>query len=167
VAAEDCTGCGLCVEVCPAKNKAEPSLKAINMEAQLPIREQERENWDFFLKLPNPDRSKLNLHKISHQQMQEPLFEFSGSLCGLWRNPLHQAGDPAVWRSHAYRQRHWLFLHLRRQPAHHPLHHNTEGRGPAWSNSLFEDNAEFGLGFRVSVDKQSSQAVELLQHLAL
>ena len=82
VAAEDCTGCGICVDVCPAKNKAEPRKKAINMAAQKPLREQERENWDFFLNLPNPDRLKLQLNHINQQQMQEPLFEFSGACAG-------------------------------------------------------------------------------------
>jgi pyruvate-ferredoxin/flavodoxin oxidoreductase len=87
VAGEDCTGCALCVEVCPAKNKAAPSKKAINMEPQLPIREQERANWDFFLNLPNPDRNGLNLNKIAHQQMQQPLFEFSGACAGCGETP--------------------------------------------------------------------------------
>ncbi len=87
VAAEDCTGCGICVDVCPAKNKSQPRFKAINMQPQLPLREQERENWDFFLDIPNPDRTKLNLHKISQQQMQEPLFEFSGACAGCGETP--------------------------------------------------------------------------------
>ncbi|MFM1843287.1 MAG: pyruvate oxidoreductase, partial [Cyanobacteriota bacterium] len=86
-AAEDCTGCGICVDVCPAKNKSQPRLRAINMEPQLPLREQERQNWDFFLDLPNPDRLSLNLNKISHQQMQEPLFEFSGACAGCGETP--------------------------------------------------------------------------------
>ncbi|MFO0173311.1 MAG: 4Fe-4S dicluster domain-containing protein, partial [Aphanizomenon sp.] len=87
VAAEDCTGCGICVDVCPAKNKAEPRKKAINMAAQKPLREQERENWDFFLNLPNPDRLKLQLNHINQQQMQEPLFEFSGACAGCGETP--------------------------------------------------------------------------------
>ncbi|MGB5592820.1 MAG: pyruvate:ferredoxin (flavodoxin) oxidoreductase, partial [Crocosphaera sp.] len=87
VAAEDCTGCAICVDVCPAKNKSQPKLKAINMAPQLPIREQERENWDYFLSIPNPDRNTLKLNKISHQQMQEPLFEFSGACAGCGETP--------------------------------------------------------------------------------
>ncbi len=87
VAAEDCTGCGICVDVCPAKNKSQPRLKAINMQPHLPLKEQERENWDFFLDIPNPDRTKLNLHKINQQQMQEPLFEFSGACAGCGETP--------------------------------------------------------------------------------
>ncbi|MGA1626270.1 MAG: 2-oxoacid:acceptor oxidoreductase family protein, partial [Prochlorothrix sp.] len=87
VAVEDCTGCALCVDVCPAKNKSQPRLKAINMAEQLPIREQERENWNFFLDIPNPDRQSLDLRKISHQQMQEPLFEFSGACAGCGETP--------------------------------------------------------------------------------
>ena len=87
VAAEDCTGCGICVDVCPAKNKSELRRKAINMEPQLPLREQERENWDFFLNIPNPDRQDLKLTHINQQQMQEPLFEFSGACAGCGETP--------------------------------------------------------------------------------
>lgn len=167
VAVEDCTGCGVCVEVCPAKNKAQPSLKAINMAAQLPLREQEQQNWDFFLNLPNPDRQQLNLHKIAHQQMQEPLFEFSGACAGCGETPYIKLvtqlfGDRMLVANATG----CSSIYGGNLPTT-PWTHNTEGRGPAWSNSLFEDNAEFGLGFRVSVDKLSSQAVELLQYLAL
>ncbi|MFM7323622.1 MAG: 4Fe-4S dicluster domain-containing protein, partial [Nodosilinea sp.] len=87
VAAEDCTGCALCVAVCPAKNKGEPSKKAINMVDQLPIRDRERQNWDFFLGLANPPRQGLDLRKIAHQQMQQPLFEFSGACAGCGETP--------------------------------------------------------------------------------
>ena len=166
VAAEDCTGCTLCVEVCPAKNKAEPSKKAINMVAQLPLREPERENWDFFLKLPNPDRQGLNLNKISHQQMQEPLFEFSGACAGCGETPYIKLATQLFGdRMLIANATGCSSIYGGNLPTT-PYTHNAEGRGPAWSNSLFEDNAEFGLGFRVSVDKQSAQALELLQHLA-
>lgn len=166
VAAEDCTGCALCVEVCPAKNKAEPSKKAINMEAQLPLREQERENWDFFLDLPNPERDGLNLNKISHQQMQEPLFEFSGACAGCGETPYIKLATQLFGdRMLIANATGCSSIYGGNLPST-PYSTNAEGRGPAWSNSLFEDNAEFGMGFRLSIDKQSEQAVELLQYLA-
>ena len=166
VAAEDCTGCTLCVEVCPAKNKAEPRKKALNMEPQLPLREQERENWDFFLNLPNPNRSDLNLHKISHQQMQEPLFEFSGACAGCGETPYIKLATQLFGdRMLIANATGCSSIYGGNLPTT-PYTHNAEGRGPAWSNSLFEDNAEFGMGFRVSVDKLSAQAVELLRSLA-
>lgn len=166
VAPEDCTGCGICVDVCPAKNKSQPRLKAINMEPQQPLREAERNNWDFFLNLPNPDRQHLNLHKISHQQMQEPLFEFSGACAGCGETPYLKLvsqlfGDRALIANATG----CSSIYGGNLPTT-PWTHNTEGRGPAWSNSLFEDNAEFGLGFRVSIDKQREFASELLQQLA-
>ncbi|MGF1481770.1 MAG: pyruvate:ferredoxin (flavodoxin) oxidoreductase [Cyanophyceae cyanobacterium] len=166
VAAEDCTGCGICVDVCPAKNKSQPRLKAINMEPQFPLRNQERDNWDFFLSLPNPDRRRLNLHKISHQQMQEPLFEFSGACAGCGETPYvklvsqlfgdrllvaNATGCSSIYGGNLPTTP-WTF--------------NAQGRGPAWSNSLFEDNAEFGLGFRVSLDQHTQIAAQLLQSLA-
>ena len=166
VASEDCTGCGICVDVCPAKNKAQPRLKAINMASQPPLREAERTNWDFFLHLPNPDRPSLNLHKISQQQMQEPLFEFSGACAGCGETPYLKLvsqlfGDRALIANATG----CSSIYGGNLPTT-PWTHNAEGRGPAWSNSLFEDNAEFGLGFRVSIDKQREFASELLQQLA-
>ena len=167
VAAEDCTGCGICVDVCPAKNRAEPRKKAINMAPQLPLREQERENWDFFLSLPNPDRTQLNLHKIAQQQMQEPLFEFSGACAGCGETPYVKLvtqlfGDRMLVANATG----CSSIYGGNLPTT-PWTHNAEGRGPAWSNSLFEDNAEFGLGFRVAIDKQMEYARELLQELSL
>ncbi|MGF1539243.1 MAG: pyruvate:ferredoxin (flavodoxin) oxidoreductase [Pleurocapsa sp.] len=166
VAAEDCTGCGICVDVCPAKNKSQPRFKAINMQPQLPLREQERENWNFFLNLPYGDRTKLNLHKISHQQMQEPLFEFSGACAGCGETPYLKLisqlfGDRALVANATG----CSSIYGGNLPTT-PWSHNTEGRGIAWSNSLFEDNAEFGLGFRISLDKQAEFAAELLKSLA-
>ena len=167
VAAEDCTGCALCVDVCPAKNKAEPSKKAINMAEQLPIREQERENWDFFLKLPNPDRSQLDLRKISHQQMQEPLFEFSGACAGCGETPYIKLATQLFGdRMLIANATGCSSIYGGNLPTT-PYTHNDEGRGPAWSNSLFEDNAEFGMGFRISIDKQTEQARELLKVLTI
>ncbi|MFN5514124.1 MAG: pyruvate:ferredoxin (flavodoxin) oxidoreductase [Cyanobacteriota bacterium] len=166
VAPEDCTGCALCVDVCPAKNKSQPRLRAINMAPQLPLREAERENWDFFLDLPNPDRSALNLNKISHQQMQEPLFEFSGACAGCGETPYVKLvsqlfGDRMLVANATG----CSSIYGGNLPTT-PWTTNAEGRGPTWSNSLFEDNAEFGLGFRVSIDKQAEFAAELLKSLA-
>ncbi|OKH13579.1 pyruvate:ferredoxin (flavodoxin) oxidoreductase [Fischerella major NIES-592] len=166
VATEDCTGCGICVDVCPAKNKAQPRLKAINMQPQAPLREQERENWDFFLTIPNPNRLKLKLTHINHQQMQEPLFEFSGACAGCGETPYIKLvsqlfGDRALVANATG----CSSIYGGNLPTT-PWTKNNEGRGPAWSNSLFEDNAEFGLGFRVSIDKQREFACELLTQLA-
>lgn len=165
VAPEDCTGCSICVNVCPAKNKAEPTKKAINMSPQLPIREQERENWDFFLSLPNPDRRKLKLNQIRQQQLQEPLFEFSGACAGCGETPYLKLltqlfGD----RSLIANATGCSSIYGGNLPTT-PWSQNADGRGPAWSNSLFEDNAEFGFGYRLSLDKQSEFATELLQQL--
>jgi pyruvate-ferredoxin/flavodoxin oxidoreductase len=166
VAPEDCTGCALCIDVCPAKNKSQPKLKAINMQPQRPLREPERENWDFFLNLPNPDRSKLKLHKINQQQMEEPLFEFSGACAGCGETPYLKLvsqlfGDRMVIANATG----CSSIYGGNLPTT-PWTQNADGRGPAWSNSLFEDNAEFGLGFRVSIDKQTHIAADLLRQLA-
>lgn len=166
VAAEDCTGCAICVDVCPAKNKAEPRKKAINMQPQPPLRDAERENWDFFLNLPNPDRRDLKLNRINQQQMQEPLFEFSGACAGCGETPYIKLatqlfGDRMIVANATG----CSSIYGGNLPTT-PWTYNAEGRGPAWSNSLFEDNAEFGLGFRISIDKQTEFATELLQQLA-
>ena len=166
VSPEDCTGCGVCVDVCPAKDKSQPSRKAINMESRLPLREREQENWDFFLSLPNPDRRQLNLHHVREQQWQEPLFEFSGACAGCGETPYLKLatqlfGDRMVVANATG----CSSIYGGNLPTT-PWAKNADGRGPAWSNSLFEDNAEFGLGFRVSLDKQTEFAKELLQNLA-
>lgn len=165
VAPEDCTGCGICVDVCPAKNKSQPSLKAINMEPQLPIREQERENWDFFLNLPTPDRRQLKPNQIRQQQLQEALFEFSGACAGCGETPYIKLvtqlfGDRTIVANATGSSS----IYGGNLPTT-PWTQNAQGRGPAWSNSLFEDNAEFGLGFRLSMDKHAEFATELLQKL--
>ncbi|MEB3282731.1 MAG: pyruvate:ferredoxin (flavodoxin) oxidoreductase [Lyngbya sp.] len=165
VAPEDCTGCGICVDICPAKNKSMASRKAINMEPQLPLREQERENWDFFLNLPNPDRRLLHVDRIRQQQWQEPLFEFSGACAGCGETPYIKLatqlfGDRMVIANATG----CSSIYGGNLPTT-PYTTNAEGRGPAWSNSLFEDNAEFGLGFRLSIDKHNAFATELLQKL--
>ncbi|MEA5516675.1 pyruvate:ferredoxin (flavodoxin) oxidoreductase [Nodularia sp. UHCC 0506] len=165
VAPEDCTGCAICVDICPAKNKSQPLQKAINMAQQLPLREQERQNWDFFLSLPNPDRRRLKLNQIRQQQLQEPLFEFSGACAGCGETPYLKLltqlfGDRSVIANATG----CSSIYGGNLPTT-PWTTNTEGRGPAWSNSLFEDNAEFGFGYRLSLDKKAEFAAELLQTL--
>ena len=166
VAPEDCTGCGVCVDICPAKNKSETRLKAIYMQPQPPLRKTERENWEFFLKLPELDRSKIKVNAIRQQQMQEPLFEFSGACAGCGETPYLKLvsqlfGDRAVIANATG----CSSIYGGNLPTT-PWTKNAEGRGPAWSNSLFEDNAEFGLGFRVSIDKQAEFARELVKRMA-
>jgi pyruvate-ferredoxin/flavodoxin oxidoreductase len=163
IAPEDCTGCGICVDICPARNKSQPELKAINMQPQLPLREQERENWDFFLNLPNPDRTKLKLNRINQQQLQEPLFEFSGACAGCGETPYLKLltqlfGDRALIANATG----CSSIYGGNLPTT-PYTTNADGRGPAWANNLFEDNAEFGLGFRLSIDKHAEYARELLK----
>ncbi|MGQ4647810.1 pyruvate:ferredoxin (flavodoxin) oxidoreductase [Lyngbya aestuarii] len=166
VAAEDCTGCGICVDICPAKNKSQSRLKAINMQSQPPLRDSERENWDFFLKLPNPDRLALNSDRIRQQQWQEPLFEFSGACAGCGETPYIKLATQLFGdRMLVANATGCSSIYGGNLPTT-PWTHNAAGRGPAWSNSLFEDNAEFGLGFRVSVDKQAQFAAELVAKLA-
>src|SRR5438309_5210136 len=165
VAPEDCTGCGICVEICPAKNKGETRLKALNMEPQPPLRVPERENWDFFLKIPELDRRKLKATTVRQQQVQEHLFEFSGACSGCGETPyltlLSQLfGDRALIANATG----CSSIYGGNLPTT-PWAKNAEGRGPAWSNSLFEDNAEFGLGFRLSIDKQTEFARELVRKL--
>ncbi len=166
IAAEDCTGCSLCVEVCPARNKTEARLKAINMRPQAPLRLQERDNWDFFLKLPEYDRRKLKVGTLRQQQVMQPLFEFSGACAGCGETPylklLSQLfGDRAIIGNATG----CSSIYGGNLPTT-PYAMNAQGRGPTWCNSLFEDNAEFGMGFRVSIDKQKEFAGELLQKLA-
>lgn len=166
VAPEDCTGCGICVDVCPVRNKSQARLKAINMEAQRPLREKERDNWDFFLKIPEQDRRELRTDSIHQQQCQQPLFEFSGACAGCGETPylklLSQLfGDRALVANATG----CSSIYGGNLPTT-PWSQNGEGRGPAWSNSLFEDNAEFGLGFRLSIDKQAQIAIELLEQLS-
>ena len=166
VAPEDCTGCAICVDICPVKNKSETRLKAINMVAQPPLRAPERENWEFFLKIPELDRRKIKVTNIRQQQVQEPLFEFSGACTGCGETPYLKLvsqlfGDRSVIANATG----CSSIYGGNLPTT-PWAKNADGRGPAWSNSLFEDNAEFGLGFRLSIDKQAEFARELAQRLA-
>jgi pyruvate-ferredoxin/flavodoxin oxidoreductase len=166
VAPEDCTGCSLCVDVCPAKNKSAVAFKAINMHPQPPIREQERENWAFFTQIPELDRRQIKPGSIRQQQVQQPLFEFSGACAGCGETPYIKLitqlfGDHTVVANATG----CSSIYGGNLPTT-PWSKNAQGRGPAWANSLFEDNAEFGLGMRVSLDKQAEIARELLEKLA-
>ncbi|MBW4530885.1 MAG: pyruvate:ferredoxin (flavodoxin) oxidoreductase [Aphanothece saxicola GSE-SYN-MK-01-06B] len=166
VAVEDCTGCALCVEVCPARDRTEPKRKAINMAPQRPLREQARGYWDYFLGLPEMARDDLNLHKIGQQQLQQPLFEFSGACGGCGETPyLKLASQLFGDRMLVANATGCSSIYGGNLPTT-PWSTNAEGRGPAWSNSLFEDNAEFGLGMRVAIDQQRQMALELLERLA-
>ena len=166
VAPEDCTGCGICVDICPAKNKSETRLKAINMVPQPPLRAPERENWGFFLDIPELDRRRIKSTNIRQQQVQEPLFEFSGACSGCGETPYLKLvsqlfGDRSVIANATG----CSSIYGGNLPTT-PWAKNGDGRGPAWSNSLFEDNAEFGLGFRLSIDKQAEFARELVRRLS-
>jgi pyruvate-ferredoxin/flavodoxin oxidoreductase len=166
VSPEDCTGCGICVDICPAKNKSALGLKAINMQPQPPLRLQERANWDFFLSIPELDCHKIKVNSIRQQQVQEPLFEFSLACSGCGETPYIKLasqlfGDRMVVANATG----CSSIYGGNMPTT-PWTKNADGRGPAWSNSLFEDNAEFGLGMRVSLDKQKEYASELLLKLS-
>jgi pyruvate-ferredoxin/flavodoxin oxidoreductase len=166
VSPEDCTSCGLCVEVCPAKDKSQVGRKAINMAPQPPLRERERANWDFFLTLPEIDRTKLNPGALKDTQLLQPLFEFSGACSGCGETPYLKLmtqlfGDRALVANATG----CSSIYGGNLPTT-PWSCNAEGRGPAWANSLFEDNAEFGLGMRVTLDKQEEFARELVGALA-
>jgi len=166
VSVEDCTGCGICVDVCPARNKSEARLKAINMQPQLPLRDAERENWNFFLSIPEMDRRNVPVGSVREMQVQQPLFEFSGACAGCGETPyiklLTQLFGDRLLIANATG---CSSIYGGNLPTT-PYTKNADGRGPAWANSLFEDNAEFGLGFRVSIDKQQEFAGELLHELA-
>ncbi|HHJ06230.1 MAG TPA: pyruvate:ferredoxin (flavodoxin) oxidoreductase, partial [Anaerolineae bacterium] len=166
VAVEDCTGCTLCVEVCPAVDRQNPERKAINMHPQLPLREEGRQNWDFFLNLPEIDRvDTLKFTNVKNSQLLEPLFEFSGACPGCGETPYISLvtrlfGDHAIVANATG----CSSIYGGNLPTT-PWSQNKDGRGPAWSNSLFEDNAEFGLGMRLTIDKQSIYVRELVDRL--
>ncbi len=166
VAPEDCTGCSLCVESCPAKDRENPSRKAINMEPQPPLREQEAKNWVFFDTIPYPDRKSFASHTVKNSQLLEPLFEFSGACAGCGETAYVRLvtqlfGDRMIIANATG----CSSIYGGNLPTT-PYAVNADGRGPAWSNSLFEDNAEFGLGMRLTVDKFVEYANELLTKLA-
>ncbi len=165
VAAEDCTGCGLCVAVCPAKNKEDPKRRAINMEPQAPLRKQQRENYAFFLGLPDFDRATVDKIDVRTSQYITPLFEYSGACAGCGETPyvklLTQLYGDRLLIANATG---CSSIYGGNLPTC-PYATDRDGRGPAWANSLFEDNAEFGLGFRLAVDAQRNQAERLLRSL--
>jgi pyruvate-ferredoxin/flavodoxin oxidoreductase len=162
VSPEDCTGCTLCVDVCPAKDKTQVGRKALNMVSQLPLRESENKNWDFFMKIPDLDRKLINPSTIKNSQLLRPLFEFSGACSGCGETPYVKLvsqlfGDRTVVANATG----CSSIYGGNLPTT-PWAKDDFGRGPAWSNSLFEDNAEFGLGMRLTIDKQKEYAQELL-----
>jgi len=162
VAVEDCTGCNLCVEVCPARDKSNLSRKAINMELQRPLRETERVNWDFFTELPEIDRSVVKHETVKGSQFLQPLFEFSGACVGCGETPYVKLvsqlfGDRLIIANATG----CSSIYGGNLPTT-PWAKNKEGRGPTWNNSLFEDNAEFGMGYRLTIDKHREHAVELM-----
>ena len=165
VAPEDCTGCGLCVQRCPAKNKADATKKAINMADQIPLRATEAANWDFFLGLPEADCSKINPFTIQGSQLKRPLFEFSGACAGCGETPYIKlltqlAGDRLLIGNATG----CSSIYGGNLPTT-PYCQREDGRGPAWANSLFEDNAEFALGMRLTADKLSVYALELVDQV--
>lgn len=166
VAAEDCTGCRLCIQICPAKDKTNPRHKALDPAAQLPLREAERVNFSYFLDLPEPDRNRLRTDLVKDSQFLEPLFEFSGACVGCGETPYLKLltqlyGDRTVIANATG----CSSIYGGNLPTT-PYTTNAEGRGPAWANSLFEDNAEFGLGIRLGLDRKREYARHLLHQLA-
>jgi pyruvate-ferredoxin/flavodoxin oxidoreductase len=164
LAPDDCTGCTLCYEICPAESKTEKGHKALNMVPVAPVREQERKNYDFYLALPEPDRTKLKLD-VKGTQFLEPLFEYSGACTGCGETPYIKLltqlyGERAIIANATG----CSSIFGGNLPTT-PYTQNAEGRGPAWANSLFEDNAEFGFGVRLAVDKQLEHAREILATL--
>jgi pyruvate-ferredoxin/flavodoxin oxidoreductase len=165
VSPEDCTGCALCIEACPVKDKTETGLKAINLAAQPPLREAESANWQFFLNLPEVDRTQLHLNSVKDSQLVQPLFEFSLACAGCGETPyLKLVSQLFGERALIANATGCSSIYGGNLPTT-PWAKNREGRGPAWANSLFEDNAEFGLGFRLTLEKHEVFARELIARL--
>lgn len=165
IAPEDCAGCGLCAHNCPGKDRENPEKKALKMVEQREVRETERENWNFFMEIPDVDRKDLNTGMVKDVQLLRPLFEFSGACAGCGETPYVKLlsslfGDRAIIANATG----CSSIYGGNLPTT-PWAVNDEGRGPAWSNSLFEDAAEFGLGFRLTIDKHAQYAAELLKKL--
>ncbi|ESS72526.1 pyruvate-flavodoxin oxidoreductase NifJ [Methyloglobulus morosus KoM1] len=162
VAPEDCTGCTLCVDICPIRDKSNTSRKALNMHPQPALRETERKNWEFFLSIAEYDRRLIKSNTIKGSMVMQPLFEFSGACVGCGETPyLKLASQLFGDRMIVANATGCSSIYGGNLPTT-PWTKNAEGRGPAWNNSLFEDNAEFGLGMRIALDKQNEQAKELL-----
>lgn len=166
VAPEDCTGCALCVDVCPVRNKSEARLKAINMRPQVPLRDAERRNWDFFLGIPERERHRVHVASVREQQILTPLFEFSGACAGCGETPYLRLLSALFGKRLIIANATGCSSIYGGNLPTAPWTQTAAGRGPAWCNSLFEDNAEFGLGFRVSLDKQMELAREQLEPLS-
>ena len=165
IAPEDCTGCKVCFEACPVKNKSNTKLKALNMTHQMPLRDSEAKNWEFFMNIPDIDRSRIKTNSIRQQQIMRPLFEFSGACAGCGETPYIKMvsqlfGDRAIIANATG----CSSIYGGNLPTT-PYAVNNDGRGPAWNNSLFEDNAEFGLGYRLAIDKQNNDAILLVKEL--
>ena len=166
VSPEDCTGCGLCVDICPIRDKSNASHKALNMVPYTSeLRQQEKQNWEYFLTLPEYERTAIKTNTIKGSMILEPLFEFSGACVGCGETPYIKLasqlfGDRMVVANATG----CSSIYGGNLPTT-PWAKNKQGRGPAWSNSLFEDNAEFGLGMRLAINKQTEYAHELLQQL--
>ncbi|MBK1708029.1 pyruvate:ferredoxin (flavodoxin) oxidoreductase [Marichromatium gracile] len=166
IAPDDCTGCGLCVEVCPIRDRKDPSRKALNLVEAGEIHAAEQTHWDFFLDLPEYDRTQLEPTKIKHAMLMQPLFEFSGACVGCGETPYVKLATQLFGdRMLIANATGCSSIYGGNLPTT-PYTTDPEGRGPTWNNSLFEDNAEFGLGMRLAIDKQRDQARELLGRLA-
>ncbi|MGZ5286824.1 MAG: 4Fe-4S binding protein, partial [Flavisolibacter sp.] len=165
VSVEDCTGCNLCYEVCPIESKTEPGHKALNMKETISLKETEKQNWDFFLSLPDIDRSRVNRSTVKGSQLLEPLFEFSGACSGCGETPyiklLTQLFGDRMLVANATGCSSIFGGNLPTTP----WSQNSEGCGPAWANSLFEDNAEFGLGIKLANDQKGLYARSMINRL--
>jgi pyruvate-ferredoxin/flavodoxin oxidoreductase len=166
VAPDDCTGCGVCVDVCPAKSKEEVKHKAINMEAKIDYLDDERVNWDFFETIEEPSRDRFKMETVKGSQMLEPLFEFSGACSGCGETPYVKLVSQLVGdRLMVANATGCSSIYGGNLPTT-PWRTNDQGRGPVWANSLFEDNAEFGLGMRLALDMEESEARRLVGALS-
>ena len=165
ISVEDCTGCKLCVEYCPVESKTQPGHKAINMVDPLQLKESEKFNWEYFLSLPEIDRTRVNMQSVKGTQLLQPLFEFSGACSGCGETPylklLTQLFGDRMLVANATGCSSIFGANLPTTP----WTVNHEGLGPAWANSLFEDNAEFGLGLKLASDKMHDHAISLLRQL--
>ncbi len=167
VAPEDCTGCSLCVDICPIRDKSNASRKALNMAPQPPLRAQERENYAFFETLPEYDRRDIKVSTMKGSMLMEPLFEFSGACSGCGETPYVRLASQLFGdRMLVANATGCSSIYGGNLPTT-PWTTNSEGRGPSWNNSLFEDNAEFGLGLRVAINQQQKSARNLLKQLSI
>lgn len=165
VSVEDCTGCSLCVEVCPVASKADPLHKAINMLEKEPILEAEKKNWDYFLTIPEVDRTRVNRNQVKGSQFFQPLFEFSGACAGCGETPYLKLLTQLFGEKMIVANATGCSSIFGGNLPTTPWTTNAKGVGPAWANSLFEDNAEFGLGIKLASDKKKEIALFLLDEL--